>query len=384
VSNQRESLHRPRGAVSPAAFLGEGMTTAAVVVLAGQVFYQSIILLLLGFYISWRAGRVRQVYFWAGFCLGALAVAAIISGLKELFIFKKALEAVILAAAVFAAYHLFSGVYFFATYYHTPLAWVTTLAWAFLTGLFVWGSGAGEIWVIITPLLWLCFLPLWAAFRRLLHSLLFAVTYLLVLYILEYFGGGADLSWPVAVAVTGLALVPEFLGYLYPGRKHPLDSLPVITPTLNWQQKLKAWREVFFLLADFYALYMERYAWFKPLARCGRYVICLGGAGEVLVPLLDLSPWLVGAGGLLALAGMVVELGAGNYGVMIPGLGFYGAAMAAGRGFLAGPVRYFPLVCGTLLVLLSLALWLGRPRETVQELQRWKELNSLTSSSGGQ
>ncbi len=388
MSIRKEVSRRPGGAGLPAAALLEGAAVAVPAVLTGQSFYHPLVFLLLGFYTSWRVGRVRQAYFFSGFCLGAVATAAAIFGVSGKVLSAKALAVIMLVAAVFAAYRLFSGAHFFATYYHSPLAWVTTLWWALVTGLFVRGAGVGDVGVMITPMLWLCLVPLWASSWRLLHSLVFAVIYLAALYLpLLVSGGNHFLSsqWPVWVATLGLALVPELLGYLYPGRKHPLDSMPVITPTLNWWQKLKAWREVFFLLGDFYALKMEKYTWFVRLAHYGRYLIFLGGMGEFLVPLLDLLPWLAWLAGLLALAGMLMEMGAGNYGVMIPGLGFYGAAMAAGRGFLAGPVQYFPLVCGTLLVLLSFALWQGRPRETTQELQRWKELNfPATLPSDGQ
>ncbi|MDQ0286298.1 hypothetical protein J2Z49_001412 [Desulfofundulus luciae] len=379
MSTRKEVSRRPGGAGLPAVSLLEGATIAVPAVLTGQTLYHPLLFLLLGFYTSWRVGRVRQACFLGGFCLGAVVAAAAIFGVSGKVLFAKALAVIMLVVAVFAAYRLFSGAHFFATYYHSPRAWVTTLWWALVTGLFVRGAGVGDVGVMITPMIWLCLLPLWASSWRLLHSLLFAVTFLTAVYLPVLLGGDIHLvagQWPVGVAALGLALVPELLGYLYPGRKHPLDSLPVITPTLNWWQKLKAWREVFFLLGDFYALNMEKYAWFVRSAHYGRYFIFLGAAGEIVAPLLDLLPWLAWLAGLLALAGMLMELGAGNYGVMIPGLGFYGAAMAAGRGFLAGPVQYFPLVCGTLLVLLSFVLWQGRPRETPQELQRWKELNS--------
>ncbi|MGB9803063.1 hypothetical protein [Desulfofundulus sp.] len=380
MSTRTKVFHRSGGGGLPAITLLEGAVIAVPSVLTGHSLYHPLLFMLLGYYTAWRAGRIRQAYFLGGSCLGAVVTAAVIFRVSGQALFLHATAAVILVIAVLAAYHLFSGVHFFATYYRSPVAWVTTLCWAVVTGFFVRGSGAGELVAMIIPMLWLCLLPLWAPCWRLLHSLLFAVTYLAVVCLPLSLPAR---QWPVAVAACGLALVPELLSCLYPARTHPLDSLPVITPTLNLWQKLKAWREVFFLLGDFYALKVEKYALFVRFSFLGRYLVLLGAVGEIVVPLLGLWYWLKWLAGLLALAGTMMELGMANYGVVIPGLGLYGAAMAAGRGFLGGSIQYFPLVCGTLLVLLSFALWQGRPRETLQELQRWKELNNLPTSPYG-
>lgn len=346
----------------------EGTGLAFLVLLAGRSPVYPLILFFLALYVSFRVEKVSHMRFFTGLAVGAglgnLALLYAGSGLR----IWEALDALAVVAAVWAAFHLFSWAHFFATYYRSPLAWLTTLAWATIGGLLIKYGGAGKVAVLLFLLLWLCFLPLWAPSWRTLHTLLFTAVYLTVQY-------PPAAGWVYVLAAFGFAFVPQLLGLLYPARKHPLDSLPVITPTLTFWQKLKAMRDVFFLLGDYYALVMEKYTWFCRVASLGRYLVFLGALGEILLPVVGLPAWLGWAAGLLALAGLVLELGMSNYVLVIPALGFYGAALAVGRGLLGGKIRYFPLVLGAAMVFLALALWVGRPRETRRELQRWKELS---------
>lgn len=357
----------------------EGIVLAVPGVLTSKSFFHPLVLMVLGIYTAWRVGRVRQMSFFLGLCLGVIASAAATFGGGITVSLYGFFAPPLVAFSVLVAYYLFSGTHFFATYYRSPAAWVTTVIWALLIGLLVRLTGAASVVIIIVPMLWLCFLPLWTAELRLLHSLAFVLVYLGMVYLPGPIGNGMDLpgtQWPTWFGVLGLSLVPELLGYFYPERKHPLDCLPVITPTLNWSQKMKAWREVFFLVSDFYALTMEKYPWFSRLAPLGRYLILIGTVGEILASILGFSLWIRWPTGLAAVTGMVMELGIGNYVPMILGLAGYGAAMVLCRGFLSCGIHYPALVAGAGLLVLAYLLWQGRPRETRADLQKWKELNS--------
>lgn len=347
---------------------GAGLAALALLGGGGPLYYP--LLFFLALYLSFRAARARLLPLMAGLVAGAgLANLAFYFSSGTLWLWE-AVDVLVVAVAVKAAFHLFSWGHLFATYYRSPLAWLTTLTWAVLWGLLMRYGGAGGVAVMLFPACWLCFLPLWAPSWRVLHTLLYTAVYLLVQY-------PPAAGWASVASAFGFAFLPHILGHLYPERRHPLDSLPVITPTLTLGEKLKAWRDVFFLLGDYYALAAEKSTWFLRLAPAGRWLFAAGILGEFLASLAGYSPaWMRWAPVLLALAGLGLELGLGNYALVIIGLGLYGAALALGRGLLGGEVRYFPLVLGASLTLLAAALWAGRPQETRRDLERWKELSS--------
>ncbi|MBE3587178.1 MAG: hypothetical protein IMW93_01220 [Thermoanaerobacteraceae bacterium] len=367
----------------------EGMIPALVAALTVKDPWHPPVLVLAGYYTAWRAGRVRPLWFGTGLVLGGLLVAAPLwwwsgrPGTPAVLGYPTAGFAAVwdgplVALSVLVAYHLFAGAYFFATYYRSPLAWVTTIIMGVLAALVVWWAGTGLVLMMVVPMLWLCLLPLWAPDWRLMHSLLFASIYLAAVYLLARASGDVSLladRWPDGVAVVGMALLPRWLGYLYPARKHPLDSLPVITPTLNLWQKARAWREVFFLAVDFYALTMEKYTWFSRLAFWGYPFIVLGITGEILISFGHFSSGFSYLTALLLTGGLALQLGKGDY-FSIQFLGLYGAALILARCLPAFHWDFKSLVAGVVLLVLSLILWSGRPRETRSERKRWQELNS--------
>ncbi len=358
----------PAGRLGPVAF-GEGLVTG----IAGDILLEylpyPLVMLGIALYTAYRAGHFHRFAFLlgslAGFLLPSLRNGDILEGFFQL------AGNVLVPLAVIAAYYLFSGAHFFATYFRTSRAWAITAGWAAITALWVAFVLPGQLPAMLTPLIWLCFLPLWSAYLRVVHSLLFALVYLAVL---QLAGGPGYSAWPLWAAAGGMSFLPELLGRLYPERKHKLDSLPVMSSTLTFQQKLQGGQEVLFLLIDFYALYMEKYKWFVRIIPLGKYITAAGlilGVVSLLpaqaLPALKFSPVLVAAGLLLLLGGS-------DYGAAGIYLGISGLVLGAGRGFLAGGFQP-AAVLGFGLFLLGAVIFLGRPAETKQEREKWQNLN---------
>lgn len=310
-------------------------------------------MLTVALYTALRVKNIRPCSYLGGFLAGyAVLTFPAISG-------------VLVPLGVILAGYLSSGAHFFATYHRTFRAWPVTAAWALLAALlavYVFPSFSG---IVLTLLFFTCLIPLWAASLRAIHSLCFALVYLLVLHLA---GPPGYSSWPLWVTIFGVALIPELMALLYPERTFKLDSLPVITPTLTFGQKLKGVLELFFLLIDFYALAVEKFIiaekisfWGKTLAAAGIFfaaVSCLPGNFHVPLPV---SLLFFATGSLLLLA-------AADYGWAGAVLALYGLAAGAGRG---------NVWVALFLVFLGAVLFFGRPRETKQERDRWKELNKV-------
>lgn len=359
----------PASRLGPAAF-GEGLVTG----IAGNIFLEylpyPLVMLGIALYTAYRAGHLHRFAFLlgslAGFLLPSLRNGDVLEGFFQL------AGNVLVPLAVITAYYLFSGAHFFATYSRTGRAWAITAGWAVFTALWVAFVLPSRLSVMLTPLIWLCFLPLWSAHLRVVHSLLFALVYLAVLHLA---GGPGCSAWPLWVAVGGMSLLPELLGRLYPERKHNLDSLPVMTPTLTFRQKLQGVQEVLFLLIDFYALHMEKYKWFVKIIPLGKYIAAAGLILGIVSlfpaqapPVLNFSPVLVAAGLLLLLGGS--DYGAAGICLEISGL-----VLGAGRGFLSGGFQPAAAAWGFGLFLLGAVIFLGRPAETKQEREKWRNLN---------
>ncbi|MCL6560246.1 MAG: hypothetical protein K6U74_15925 [Firmicutes bacterium] len=256
-----------------------------------------------------------------------------------------------------------SGAHFFATHYRSFRAWAVTAGWSVLAAflaMFIFSSPLG---ILLTLLFFTGFIPLWAANLRVFHALFFVLVYLLALFLAgprDYF------SWPLWVAAAGMAVIPEMLALLYPERMYRLDSLPVITPTLTFGQKLRAVVEIFFLLIDFYALAMEKYIWLKKLTFLGKYLVAAGIILEV-APFFVKDFFLPLFFSLLPFAaGSLLLLAAAEYGATGAALAVYGLAAGVARGLIFTAI---------LLLILGIVLFFGRPRETKQERARWKGLN---------
>lgn len=359
----------PAGRLGPVAF-GEGLFTG----IAGDIFlgYLPYPLVMLGIalYTAYRAGHLHRFAFLlgslTGFLLPSLKNNDVLGNLFQL------AGNVLVPLAVITAYYLFSGAHFFATYARTGRAWAITAGWAVFTALWVAFVLPSRLSVMLTPLIWLCFLPLWSAHLRVVHSLLFALVYLAVLRLA---GGPGCSAWPLWAAVGGMCLIPELLGRLYPERKHSLDSLPVMTPTLTFRQKLQGVQEVLFLLIDFYALTMEKYKWFPKIVPLGKYIAAAGLILEIVslfniqvLPVLNFSLVLV-------TAGLLLLLGGSDYGTAGICLGISGLALGVGKGFLAGGFQPAAAALGLGLFLLGAVIFLGRPAETKQEREKWRNLN---------
>lgn len=343
---------------------GEGFLAGAAGEIMQAYLAYPLVMLLLALYTACRAGYVHR----GAFLLGAL------SGFFVPSLSLKAAGAVLVPLSVIAAYYLFSGAHFFATYSRTRRAWLVTACWASVSAFFVAYLLPHLLAVMLTPLVWLCFLPLWSASLRVLHYLLFALVYLAVLH---HTGMQIYSSWSLWVAVGGMSFIPELLARLYPERKHKLDSLPVLTPTLNFGQKLWSAKEVLFLVIDFYALSLEKYKWLDKIAPFGKYMALIG-VGLELSPLFTNQVWLPAVFPLaLVVAGLLISLEVADFAAAGFSLGLYALALGAGRGFLASGFQ--PKVVGwaVILFLLGAVIFFGRPKERKEDRQRWKELNKL-------
>lgn len=356
----------------PVAF-GEGFLAGIVGDFIQEYWAYPLVGLVIALYTAYRVGYLHRWAFLFGVFAG-FSVPALGNGHGVPASLKPAAGYVLVSLTIAGAYHLFSGAHFFATYHRSARAWGITIAWAILTALFVSWALPFLLAALLTPVIWLCFLPLWSAHWRTLHSLLFAVVYLAVLH----FSSLKDFSsWPFWAAAGGMSLIPELLARLYPERKHKLDSLPVITPTLNGWQKLWGVKEILFLLIDFYALAMEKYKWFSKMALPGKYLVPAGLMLEIGRLLFNpaglpgvLSPCLV-------MIGLLFLLGVADYVMAGVGLGLTALVFGAGRGFLAG--GWQPAVTGWALILflLGAVIFFGRPAETKKDVEKWKELNKI-------
>ena len=365
------------------ATLGEGLLVGLLGGLIKNYLADPLVLLAGSFYICWRIGHVYRWVFLPAVPAGLLLYLFL--GKEELSASSyMVIDCVLVSLVMVLSYYLFSGAHFFATYSRSGSAWVATIVSATVTAALVGFALPYPAVVMLTPVLWLCLLPLWCANKRVVHSLLFALIYLATLYLM--YGTVHSLSgreslylmlrdWTVWFAAMLMALIPELLALFYPERKHNLDSFPVITPTLNFRQKIRATREVFFLAVDFYAMVMEKYWWFIKIARTGKFLVGAGvlleivpaGSGYISLP--------VGFSLFLFAAGILLELGMADYNVVAWCFALYGLSLLAGRVLLAGSGHPGIIAWALILVLLAVFIWCYKPGETKAELEKWKNLN---------
>lgn len=344
------------------------------------------LLLLAGsYYICWRVGNVYRWVFLPAVPIGLLLY---------LFLGKEELPAssciiideVLVSLVMVLSYYLFSGAYFFAAHSRLWSAWVVTMISAAVTALLMGITLPYPAVVMLAPVVWLCLLPLWCANKRVVHSLLFALIYLATLNLMC--GPGHFISdreflclmlrdWTAWFTVMLMALIPELLAILYPERKHKLDSFPVITPTLNFRQKIRAIGEIFFLAVDFYALVMEKYRWFTKIARSGRFLVTIGVLLEMIPAAGGYTSFFAGFSPFLFAAGILLELGTANYNVVSWCFALYGLSLLAGRFLLTGSGHPGIIVWGLILILFAVFIWYYKPGETNAELEKWKHLNKL-------
>jgi hypothetical protein len=310
-------------------------------------------MLTVALYTALRVKNIRPCFYLGGFLAGyAVLTFPAISG-------------VLIPLGVILAGYLSSGAHFFATHYRAFRSWPVTAAWALLAALlavYVFPSFPG---IVLTLLFFTCLIPLWAASLRAIHALCFALFYLLVLHLAGFQG---YFSWPFWVTIFGVALIPELMALLYPERTFKLDSLPVITPTLTFGQKLKGVAELFFLLIDFYAFTVEKFIKVKNISFGGKALAAAGILFAVVscLPSNFHVPLLVSL--LFFVTGSLLLLAAADYGWAGAVLALYGLVAGVGRG---------NVWVALFLVFLGAVLFFGRPRETKQERDRWKELNKV-------
>lgn len=364
MEHQAKLQNRRRwGRLLPVAF-GEGFLAGA----AGEIFQEylsyPLAMWLIAFYTAFRVGYVHRPAFLLGALFGFIVPSFSLPPGSN----------VLVPLMVIMSYYLFSGAHFFATYQRTLRSWVVTGTWAVLAALLVSFIFLSPLSVLLFPAFWLCFLPLWSANLRILHSLFFALVYLVVIH---WGSPQSHSSWPLWVAVTGMSLIPELLARLYPERKHKLDSLPVMTPTLNFWQKMRSGREIIFLLIDFYALTMEKYKWFGKIVPVGKYLALAGLLLETGL-WLGQQHWLPFVFSfLLVAAGVLLFLGRADYELAALTLGLYALVLGGGRGFWTADWQPAPVALAAVLFLLSVIIFVGRPRETKKEREKWQELNKL-------
>jgi len=78
---------------------------------------------------------------------------------------------------------------------------------------------------------------------------------------------------------------------------------------------------------------------------------------------------------VLVTAGLLLLLGGSDYGTAGFCLGISGLVLGAGRGFLSGGFQPAAAALGFGLFLLGAVIFLGRPAETKQEREKWRNLN---------
>lgn len=370
------------------ASLLEGIVVGMLGVWLGNYLHSPLVVMCTALYSVWRIGRLWPRSYLIGLLAGAFTQGFIIFELVADTVILRPLSVHVLAPvlaglAVTAAYYLAGGVYYFATYYRHPGSWLGTGLLALAAGWYVRPAVSFLIAVVLLPVLLLALLPLWCAARRPLQALFFAALYLFAFYAGRF---SPAQQWPVLAAVPVLALVPEMLAWLNPALRHDLDSLPVITPTLGAGEKLLALREVFFLAVEFFSMTMEKRPWFGRLAPAGRYLLWAAAGLEVLRPLAHWPVFVAWPAVPVALAGLLLELGAGGYRPAAAGLAVYALGLGLGRAFLsvrphAGGVlpalKNHPVVLVTAAMLFVLAwnIERGRPRESRAEREKWIALN---------
>lgn len=364
--------------------MGEGLLVGLLGGLIENYLSYPLILLAGSFYICWRVGRVYQWVFLPAVPVG-LSFYLFLEK-EELSSYYMVIDSALVTLVMVLSYYLFSGAHFFATHSRLWSAWVVTVVSAAVTAALVGFTLPYPALVMLAPVLWLCLLPLWCANKRVIHALLFALIYLATLYLMyepgHSFSGRESLyfmlrDWTVWLAVMLMALIPELLALLYPERKHKLDSLPVITPTLNFRQKIRAVREVFFLAVDFYALIMEKYWWFAKIARTGRFLVAMGVLLEMIPAGSGCMSLFAGFSPFLFAAGILLELGTADYNVVSWCFALYGLSLLAGSVLLAGSGHPGIIAWALILVLFAVFIWYYKPGETKAELEKWKHLNKL-------
>jgi len=334
-----------------------------------------LVALLIAVYASFRVGCTHQRVFLFGALAGFLAPSLWYG--QSYCTLWQSINGFFIPLAVAAAYQLLSGTHFLATYYRTWKAWLITIFWAFGLAFFVAFALPYPPAVILTPLFWLCLLPLWSANLRVLHSLTFALVYLLVMQAGKLPGYS---DWPLWAAVAGMSLLPEILTWLYPERRHKLDSFPVITPTLTLWQKILSVKEILSLAIDFYALTMEKYKWFRKITFTGKYLAAAGILLEIFFILEGHVPIPFFYSFFLFMSGLILVLGVVGYETAAFALILYALVSGAGRGILAGGFRPEVITWDLVLFFLGGLIWFSRPRETKEELEKWKNLNNLSDS----
>lgn len=352
--------------------VGEGLTAGVVGNILQEYLAFPLVALLIAVYTAFRVGCTHQRAFLLGALTGFLASPLLFS--PGYYDFWQSIGGFFILLAVAAACQLVSGAHFLATYFRTWKAWLITFFWAFCLAFFVAFALPYPLAVVLAPLIWLCFLPLWSANLRVLHSLAFALVYLLVIQAGKLPGSS---DWPIWVSIAGMSLLPELLSWLYPERVHKLDSFPVITPTLTLRQKILSLKEVFSLTIDFYALTMEKYNWFRKITFAGKYLTIAGILLEMFFILMGNASNSFLYSFFLFIVGLILVLGEAGYETAAFVLIFYALAFGAGRGILHAGFQPDVIIWALVLFFLGVLIWFSRPKETKEDLERWKNLNSL-------